>query len=631
MQLRPEMRIRMNLYDTDNDTFIDEYEPVIHHKPSGTRYSHTGTHRKRRRKKRMPRQKKLFITCCVLLAVILLGGISAISVKKEITTVKQQASTLKTDLKDILSCLKSKDTDGAEIAVAKLDNSVASLKKTLSRPLWKMASHMPVANKYMKSVNKLIATVDDASDSIIKPAIIVMKDYPLTELKAGDGFNITIINAYLSLLDDIEPKIDEMLATMETINLPMGMNSMISEYSEKIAGMTGSYSELKEYLPLFKAFIGSGEDKTYLLVAQNSSEIRAAGGFPGSIGTIKIRDGILSIGDFKPVREVLAAVASPDANVTSLEEKIFCSWVTSAPDASFIPAFDRVGLIWALAYEEEANEAVDGVVSLTPSIIQSVLSFSDAVTLSDGTLLSGDNATQVLQHDLYYQYMPSNSTSNEGNEIVDALFAETAKVTMANLVGNFDVNKVADYFSIFANGAKDRTIMMWMADEANEELVKNAGCSGMLNYDANEPEIGVFFSFFDPCKLGWFLGIDSTVGEPVVNEDGSRTYDVSVVFSNSISAEERRTSSYIKGNYSGSILGHIQIFAPAGGTITDYDNNAGDRFREEEYKDLQLIYKLSALIRPDDAYEVTFKITTAPGVTAVPKVITTPTLQKYRE
>ena len=73
----------MNLYDTDNDTFIDEYEPVTHHKPSGTRYSHTGTHRKRRRKKRMPRQKKLFITCCVLLAVILLGGISAISVKRK--------------------------------------------------------------------------------------------------------------------------------------------------------------------------------------------------------------------------------------------------------------------------------------------------------------------------------------------------------------------------------------------------------------------------------------------------------------------------------------------------------------------------------------------------------------------
>lgn len=617
--------------NTDNNTFIDEYEPVTHHKSSGTRHSHTDTHRKKQRKKRMPRRKKILIICCVLLAVVLLGGISAISVKKEITTVKQQATTLKTDLKDILSCLKSKDTNGAETAVAKLDNSVADLKKTLSRPLWKMASHMPVANKYMKSVNKLIATVDDASDNIIKPAIEVMKDYPLTELKAGDGFNITIINAYLSLLDDIEPKIDEMLATMETIDLPMGMNSMISEYSEKIAGMTGSYSELKEYLPLFKAFIGSGEDKTYLLVAQNSSEIRAAGGFPGSIGTIKIRDGILSIGDFMPVNDVLPETASSRANITSLEESIFCDWITASRDASFIPAFDRVGLIWASSYEEKTHEAIDGVVSLTPSIIQSVLSYSDGVTLSDGTELNGDNATKILQYDLYYKYLSNNQTIREGNNITDALFAETAKVTMANLVANFDVNKVIEYFSIFANGAKDRTIMMWMADEGNEELVKNAGCSGMLNYDANEPEIGVFFSFFDPCKLGWFLGIDSTVSEPVVNEDDSRTYDVSVIFSNSISAEEIKTSGYIKGHYNGSILGHIQIFAPTGGTITDYNNNAGDRFREEVYKDLQLIYKLSALISPDNAYEVTFKITTAPGVTAVPKVITTPTLQKYRE
>lgn len=39
---------------------------------------------------------------------------------------------------------------------------------------------------------------------------------------------------------------------------------------------------MKITFPLMKAFIGDGSDKVYLLAAQNTAEIRAAGGFPGS-------------------------------------------------------------------------------------------------------------------------------------------------------------------------------------------------------------------------------------------------------------------------------------------------------------------------------------------------------------
>ena len=38
----------------------------------------------------------------------------------------------------------------------------------------------------------------------------------LSELKVDDGFNITVINAYLSLLEDIEPKIDDIVYCHES-------------------------------------------------------------------------------------------------------------------------------------------------------------------------------------------------------------------------------------------------------------------------------------------------------------------------------------------------------------------------------------------------------------------------------
>ena len=69
--------------------------------------------------------------------------------------------------------------------------------------------------------------------------------------------------------------------------------------------ITDAYAVAEDYLPLLKAFLGGGSDRTYLLAAQNSTEIRASGGFPGSIGTITIVDGVLTIGDFNSVYDVL--------------------------------------------------------------------------------------------------------------------------------------------------------------------------------------------------------------------------------------------------------------------------------------------------------------------------------------
>lgn len=323
--------------------------------------------------------------------------------------------------------------------------------------IWKFAAKFPATKGYMTSVKQLLNVVNDASSEIVRPAIQVLSDYPMSGLKVDDGFSISTINAYIALLEDIEPKIDEISETMKNINLPMGLNSMISEYADQLVSMTTSYDDAKEFLPLFQTFVGDGSDRTYLLTAQNSSELRASGGFPGSIGTIRIRDGVLTIGDFQSEPKVLAQHTSANSQITDLEYELFGAWIYNPRYACFDPDFERTGYIWAVAYEERNNENVDGVVSLTPTIIQDLLSIVGDITLSDGTELTSENATKVLQYDMYYKYLDAShaSTMNESNNYVDDLFSETAKTAMSKLVDNFDIKKVSDYYKILADGAKN--------------------------------------------------------------------------------------------------------------------------------------------------------------------------------
>lgn len=588
----------------------------------------SGMDRRRRNKK-----LKIARNIAIALVPIIIIGLLIFRLGTDAKSMLSEANTLKTDLKAVMTGVKERDVESAQNATLKVDNTVRKLDRTLSSPVWKAVSHAPFAGKYVKSVNTLVSVAEDASDNILKPALDVMDEYPLEGLKVGDGFSVSTINAYLNLLEDIEPRIESMTTKMQTVKLPLGKTEMLSEYTQVLTKLTAAYKENGEYLPLFRAFLGDGSDKLYLLAAQNSAEIRASGGFPGSMGTIRIEDGVLTIDDFKTVYDMISVNPPTEAHITDTEYLLFSGSLDYARDACYIPDFERVGEIWALAYESKNDEHIDGVISLTPVIIQKVLAYTGAVTLSDGTELNGDNATQMLQKDLYYKYLSSNSSYkiSNANDYVDSLFAETAKIVMGKLVDDFDINRIADYSKIFTDGGKDRTILMWMEDETAESYVKAAGCSGALNDDPSNPEAGVFFSGANGSKLGWFVSLDTQIGDVTVNDDGSRTYDVTVTVSNDITRDDMyRAGNYIIGNYNGQVESYLHLFAPAGGTISDFETSNSMTMNMDEYHGLEVAYNVEFMLAPSNPVTVTYKVTTAPGVSTPLKISQTPTLQSYR-
>lgn len=588
----------------------------------------SGMDRRRRNKK-----LKIARNIAIALVPIIIIGLLIFRLGTDAKSMLSEANTLKTDLKAVMTGVKERDVESAQNATLKVDNTVRKLDRTLSSPVWKAVSHAPFAGKYVKSVNTLVSVAEDASDNILKPALDVMDEYPLEGLKVGDGFSVSTINAYLNLLEDIEPRIESMTTKMQTVKLPLGKTEMLSEYTQVLTKLTAAYKENGEYLPLFRAFLGDGSDKLYLLAAQNSAEIRASGGFPGSMGTIRIEDGVLTIDDFKTVYDMISVNPPTEAHITDTEYLLFSGSLDYARDACYIPDFERVGEIWALAYESKNDEHIDGVISLTPVIIQKVLAYTGAVTLSDGTELNGDNATQMLQKDLYYKYLSNNSSYKVSNayDYVDSLFAETAKIVMGKLVDDFDINRIADYSKIFTDGGKDRTILMWMEDETAESYVKAAGCSGALNDDPSNPEAGVFFSGANGSKLGWFVSLDTQIGDVTVNDDGSRTYDVTVTVSNDITRDDMyRAGNYIIGNYNGQVESYLHLFAPAGGTISDFETSNSMTMNMDEYHGLEVAYNVEFMLAPSNPVTVTYKVTTAPGVSTPLKISQTPTLQSYR-
>lgn len=542
----------------------------------------------------------------------------------------EKARALKTDLKDLAECIQAQDISGAETARGQMQKDMKELRRTINSPLYQAAELAPGVGNDLKTAEELLAILEDADRDLIGPYLELMKSGSLSEMNQGDGIRVDVLLSYLDFLEDSLPKAGPLIERMRALDLHLiDSDGKLAGYIDRLADLVGNGEGMQELIPAIRVVLGNGQDRLYIFAAQNSSEIRASGGFPGSVGTIRIRDGLLTISDFQSVYKVFQQQTPYRAGITDVEDRIFSGRLHLAWDSDFSPDFERVALIWAVSYEDRNREHVDGVISGTPAIIQRMLSFLGSVTLSDGTVLDGENASRVLGHDLYYQYLGNNQQYG-ATDYVDELFAEAAKETMNLLFSQMNAKMFADFFLFFQESVADRTLMLWMADEQEQELIRQAGWNAGLNTDPMHPQIGVFYNSNAASKVCWFLNIEPELSEPVANEDGSTSYELTVRFVNVMTEEDRAAAGgYILGG-TGGITGGIYIFAPAGGTISDAVTESGYTMRTEVYQNLELAYLLSLTIPDGDEIVVHCRITTAPGAETPPELIVTPTMQDYR-
>lgn len=504
----------------------------------------------------------------------------------------------------------------------------------------------------MKDLSQLLPALKNLPDDVIRPAADLLEQNPLSALRAEEGINIKPVLQYLAFYDQVRPYTNELTNTLARVD----MSGFSPEKHAKMMGTVATVRSLLEradaYISVAQSIIGDGQDQVFLIVAQNSAELRAGGGFPGVVCAAAVKNGFASLGEFSSSWELLTGEyihVRPDQN----EADMFGPWFAAGlKDATINPHFPMVASAWADGYEYRFQTRVSGIVSVTPHIVQELLAVCGPITLSNGTELTYDNCMQYLQHDIYYQYLARDtadlSTIVDGlasDQIVDALFEETAKTVMEKMLykleGHLTLHDVSLLVDIVEKSFANRTVMVWMADEEIEQQLKALGWSGSLNFEPQKPEIGVYFSVQDANKVGYFVDIETFCDDAgaVRNEDGSVTWPVKVRLHNTLTEEDLEAGSgnwyKLLGSFDGDIASIVHFFAPAGGRIENITYAIPVQglkgyqvvffgLTEGEYQDLQVYYNNDFRLRPGEVIEFTYTVTTAPGVSVKPSFSTTP-------
>lgn len=585
-------------------------------------------------------RKRLYIiigVVAVLLIALVAAAFAAVGSAKE---MKSQATQVLQDVKSIQTAIGENDYAAAAQSAQQASELTGSIAGELSSPLWMAASIIPVYGQDISGMRDLMTALDDAFDEGLVPLTKTLEANPPDSLISADRrINVAAVTQLLDAVQDAAPSMQKCADVAES--LPEmhieQLKSVVDPAKEKLVTINATFQKAAALAPVAGPVLGANGNRTYLIAAQNSAELRSSGGFPGSMGTLEIRDGEIILNDFSKVYDVLTDTNPSSVSITDEEYALFGAAGMDCPrDAGIDPDFTRVASIWAASYEERNVAHLDGVISITPSVVQDILAIVGPVTLPDGTELTGSNATKVLQSDIYWKYLAEGADPDgTGGAVTDALFAQAAHETFNKLFSNLNADTLIKFASCMAKDMEDRTVMFWLTDEGEQAILASLDCSGALNDDPMRPELGVFFSLWVGSKMGWYVDIDNQVLESKKNADGSYTYKMQTTFTDTVSSEEIASGGeYIIGDIYdyeyGILYPCLYIYAPAGGSISNLESNSSVAFEEAWHDGLQAFKAWRTVLRPDQPIVCTYTVTTAPSAEQEMKIVCTPTLTEYR-
>lgn len=584
------------------------------------------------------RSKAPFVVGGVLVAlVVAIAGVGAAALFSA-KDLKAQASEVMQGVSGMSDAVAAQDYASAANAAQEVARIAGEMRDSLSSPLWTVASLVPVYGQDVSSVRAIIGSLDDvASDALVPVTEALAANPPSGLISADKTIDVPAVTQLFATIGDAADAVQTCTDTVSS--LPAfhiaKLESTVAPVREKLTEMNDLVQNAADLAPLAGAIFGAEGDRTYLITAQNSAEMRASGGFPGSMGTLRLQGGKIELDEFSKVYDVMAEATSPELGVSEQEISLFGGFMNVARDAGMDPDFTRVADIWATAYEEKTGVHVDGVISVTPAVVQDLLAIAGPITLSDGTVVDGTNATKVLQHDLYWNYL-SKETSMSGNgDVADALFAEAADLAFEQFFSGLNSDTLLRFVELMRKGMENRSVMFWLSDTDEQEALSALGCSGDVLTDPRSPAVGTYFSLWIGSKMGWYIDIENEITSTRENADGSRTYGVKTTYRNTATPEIIESagdyiSGYLEGFDRDNLYPELLIYAPTGGRISSFEASNGAQFVETEHKGIQVFHASRPDLRAGESIVCTYEVTTAAGDQEDLTFMSTPTLTSYR-
>ncbi|MFH0805734.1 MAG: DUF4012 domain-containing protein [Patescibacteria group bacterium] len=299
-------------------------------------------------------------------------------------------------------------------------------------------------------------------------------------------------------LDDVEINV-----------MPSDMQEGIVSLKDKLPLVEKMLNQALSYSSALLSILGHDNSRQYLLIFQNNSEIRATGGFIGTYGLLTLDRGVISDlfidGIYNADGQLHEKIIPPRPI-----QKISTTW--SMHDANWFADFPTSAQKIEWFYEKTGGPTVDGVISLTPTLIERLLEITGPISMPDyDVVLDENNFIELVQYKVEIDY---DKELNRPKKIL-ADFAPKFIETLSSLSSENKKKAITIIFDCL----KEKHILAYFNDQSLEKLSIDEGWSGKI-LETDKDYLSVVSSNINGYKTDRM--VEETIShEAEIQEDGS--------------------------------------------------------------------------------------------------------------
>jgi hypothetical protein len=280
----------------------------------------------------------------------------------------------------------------------------------------------------------------------------------------------------------------------------------------QLTTLRGFASDLDELVSLFLQISGFKEPRTYLILLQNSTELRPTGGFIGSVAVASFADGRmtdLSVQDVYSYDGQLKGHVDPPVPVRELLGQEH--WYLR--DSNWDPDFAASATRSAWFFQKESGTSVDGVLAVNTPFIVDVLKATGPIDLSDyNDRITADN---FYGKSLYYTQNDFFPGSTQKKDFLGTL----ARSLITKITTSRTTNMPA-LFKAVTTALTGHDVLMMFGNEDLESVVAHYGWAGRV-----PSTTGCIGEAQASCRFDPLVSVEANMGVNKVNYFVSRMVD----------------------------------------------------------------------------------------------------------
>jgi len=355
-------------------------------------------------------------------------------------------------------------------------------------PLVGLVRSLPVVGTQVRGVDALMTASDElvAGGQVglgVGRQVAAISDHHGSSAAGG------MLPALVSVMATSTAQIDDLAAHLERARtalaaIPGNAIGPVAHARDQLIQPLDSYGtvldEYRQMDSILPAILGWQAGKRYLVLALDPAELRATGGYAGTVGTIAFQDGSLTERHFFDVftldtKPGLPYVEPPDG----LREHLLGDLPWTLADANWSPDFPTSAQDALRLYTlESGDDHIDGVIALTTYALDRLLEVTGPITVPgyDQVVKAGDVTLTALQ-----LTRASTDPSTNRKQFLDAL----ANTVLDRLFQLPQASWLPMFQAVQGIG-QDRLAMAWFKDPAAEALMERLGWSGEVRQDPGD-------------------------------------------------------------------------------------------------------------------------------------------------